>query len=258
MTETSYAEDEFHVGPFANVFYALGRLEPLAGISQVDIIQIVVMLETCAKEMERLGLRASAGYTKELVEILEDKYPGGGQGKLHDFITLLRHSLHMEMDATVFFHVGDSDAAYYREPLDGINDDVQNNFGSTLEDFREAARCYALGRSTASVFHSMRAWEVGLIALGRDLKVAAAANKNWQVLLNDIGAAIKAINPSSGPDWKQQQEWYSDAAAQFRYVKDAWRNTVMHVHQSYTQQRAREILFATRAFMCQIAPRLHD
>jgi len=252
------AENEFHVGPFGNVFYALGRLEPERGISEVDRIQVSVMLEECAKEMKRLGLRVSASNTENIVQILEGKYPGGGYNKLHDFITILRNSLHIELDSTVFVHVGYSQAAYYRDSLEGVSDDVQDNFTSALEDFREAARCYALGRHNASVFHSMRVLEIGLIALGTNLNVPAAATKNWQNLLNEIEKAIRGIDSSFGQNWRADRQWYSDAAAQFRYVKDAWRNAIMHVHQSYGQQRAREVLMATRAFMCQIATRLRE
>jgi hypothetical protein len=254
-----YAEDEVHFGPFGNLFYALGRLEPERGISEIDKIQVSVMLEECAKEMKRLGLRVSASNTENIVQILEEKYPGGGYDKLHDFITILRNSLHIELDSTVFLHVGYSEATYYREPLDGITEDVENRFSSTLEDLREAARCYALGRSAASVFHAMRAVEVGLIALGKDLKVQAATDKNWGVLLNQIESAIKGVGEAShGANWRDSRQWYAEVSAQLHNFKDAWRNDVMHVHRNYNQLRAREILAATRAFMCQIATRLEE
>lgn len=254
-----YAENEVHVGPFGNLFYALGRLESEGEISEIDKIQISVMLEECAKEMKRLGLRVSASNTENIVQILEKKYPGGGYAKLHDFITILRNSLHIELDSTVFLHIGYSEAAYYREPLDGITEDVENRFSSTLEDLREAARCYALGRSAASVFHAMRAVEIGLIALGKDLKVQAATDKNWGVLLNQIESAIKGIDEAShGANWRDSRQWYAEVSAQLHNFKDAWRNDVMHVHRNYNQSRAREILAATRAFMCQIATRLRE
>ena len=259
MPDAKYAEDEFHVGPFGNVFYALGRLESERGINEVDRIQVSVMLEECAKEMQRLGLRVSASNTENIIQILEGKYPGGGYNKLHDFITILRNSLHIELDSTVFVHVGYSEAAYYREPLDGITEDVENQFSSTLEDLREAAKCYALGRSAASVFHAMRAAEVGLIALGKDLKVPAATDKNWGALLIEIESAIKRISEAShGTDWRDSRQWYAEVSAQLHNFKDAWRNDVMHVHRNYNQSRAREILTATRAFMCQIATRLRE
>jgi len=254
-----YAEDEVHFGPFSNVFYALGRLEAGAGLSEISTIEVSVMLGECVKEMKRLGLRVSASNTENIVQILDGKYPGGGYEKLHDFITILRSSLHIELDSTVFLHVGYNEAIYYREPLDGTTEDVEDRFSSTLEDLREAARCYALGRYTASVFHCMRAVEVGLIALGHDLKVPAAKNKNWQELLNEINKAIKQVSEKThGATWRDQRQWYSEVSAHLQVIKDAWRNDVMHVHRGYDQARAREILHATRAFMCQLAARLKE
>jgi hypothetical protein len=156
-------------------------------------------------------------------------------------------------------NISASDAQHFRKPLEGMSEDAINNFSSVLEDLQEASHCYALRRYSASVFHSMRVAEIGLIALGNDLSVPAAQNKNWEVLINEVEKAIKAIDSQShGANWREDRQWYADVAVQFRYFKDAWRNEVMHVRQEYGPQHSRAILDSTRAFLNQIASRLHD
>jgi HEPN domain-containing protein len=251
----TYAEDEVHFVPLGNLFFLLGGVDAPASVGPKTVLQLSALVEACIPEMERLGLRVSAVHAKLLMQMLDGTHP---VINIHDQITGLRTSLGVELDQTLFLHVKYEDGRFYRDPLDGVSNDVHDNFSSVLEDCREAARCYALGRYNASVFHSMRVLEIGLIALGSNLNVPAAANKNWHELLKQIEKAVDEIGPSSDPDWRANRQWYSDAATQFRYVKDAWRNDIMHVHQPYTQRRAQEVLMATRSFMCQIATRLQE
>lgn len=258
-----FAEDEVLFAPYVNLYYGLGALDmaaltPGASVGQRDQIMFQVFFEECVKDMKRLGLRVSAGHTEDVIRILEGTNPNTHpSSKLHDQIMMLRSALSIELTQAVFLHVGSAEAEYYREPLSGLTEDVKNRFSSTLEDLREASKCYALGHSTASVFHAMRAAEVGLIALGKDLKVPAATNQNWGALLNEIKSAIKRVSEAThGTGWRDSRQWYAEVSAQLHNFKDAWRNDVMHVHRSYDQSRAREILIATRAFMCQIATRL--
>ncbi|MEX0683903.1 MAG: hypothetical protein WD472_10680 [Dehalococcoidia bacterium] len=258
-----FAEEEVQFGPFANYCYMLGALDFAAinggGLSETDRIQTEVIVQVAIKDMKTLGLRVAASNAGDVLEMLQGKHPHSSPKALHDYITIARSSLTVELSSTVFLHVASSDADYYREPLDGVSEDVRERFPSTLEDLREAAKCYALNRSTACVFHAMRVAEGGLIALAKRLKVQAANDKNWHALLVDIEKAIKQISEAShGSDWRSERQWYSDASAQLHNFKDAWRNEVMHVHQTYTPSRAREILSATRAFMCQIATRLKE
>ena len=255
-----FAEDEVLFAPYGNLYYGLGVLDLAAktggSVNQRDQIMFQVLFEESVKDMKRLGLRVSAKHLQDVIEILEGKHPSNN---LYDYITMLRSTLAIELAQTVFLHVGSAEAEYYREPLSGLTEEVEERFSSTLEDLREAAKCYALGRSVPSVFHAMRAAEAGLLALGKDLKVPAATNKNWQALLNEIEKAIRGVNEAThGPNWRDSRQWYAEVSAQLHNFKDAWRNDVMHVHRSYNQSRAREILTAARAFMCQIATRLRE
>jgi len=255
-----FKDDEIFITPVGNLFYTLGALDLAAksggALSQTDVIQFEVILNLASQDLKLLGLPASASHAQQIVEILKGEHSSSNVSMQ---TAMLRASLGAETESTLFLYVRSSEASFYKEPLNGVAEVVGDRFPSTLEDLREAAKCYALGRSAASVFHCMRAVEVGLIALGKILKVPAATSKNWQALLNDIGTARKQINEQShGSSWREDRQWYAEAAAHLETIKDAWRNDVMHVHRSYNQSRSREILNATRAFMGQIATRLRE
>ena len=77
---------------------------------------------------------------------------------------------------------------------------------------------------------------------------------NWENIINDIEAAIRKINgPSSGSDWKSKQQFYSDAAKDFRYFKDAWRNHAMHSREYYGAPEALTIINHVKEFMKHLA-----
>lgn len=262
MTQSHYAEDEYVSGPFNNLFFHLAGIDEKSWIHDAtQLYQVALLVEQCTRQMEMMGLRVSASHANTLYSMLDQMVSGKslvGYPPLHDQVTLLRQALHIELEQTVFVNVEATKAIYFRKPLTDVSEDVQTNFQSTIYDFTEAAKCYALNRSTACVAHCMRVLEVGLISVGKALNVPDAHTKNWHTLLDQIEKAIKTIGPNSGSDWRAQQAFYSAVSAQFDRIRIAWRNNVMHAHDKYTELEAREILGATRAIMRQIATRLHD
>ena len=66
-------------------------------------------------------------------------------------------------------------------------------------------------------------------------------------------------NVSGGPaDWKDQLEFFSQAASYFMVVKDAWRNYTAHARGRYDEDEAEGILRNVRGFMQKLATRLHE
>ena len=66
-------------------------------------------------------------------------------------------------------------------------------------------------------------------------------------------------DPSLRPaDWKDQQEFYSQAANHFMFIKEAWRNYTAHAHGKYTDEEAETILINVGGFMRKLATRLHE
>jgi hypothetical protein len=60
--------------------------------------------------------------------------------------------------------------------------------------------------------------------------------------------------PSFGADWKEQQKFCSQAATHFMFLKEGWRNHVIHVRDvPYDEGRARSVFGHVREFMQALA-----
>ncbi|MGO8909596.1 MAG: hypothetical protein ACLQDM_09785 [Bradyrhizobium sp.] len=139
--------------------------------------------------------------------------------------------------------------------------DVARQFSSASREITEAGRCLALNRNTASVFHLMRVMEIGLRALGRSLnepQLDPKRNPSWEMILRRCDQEMQKPLAQRSPEWQQAESFYSTATANLRAVKDAWRNSTMHVEQTYDDETALEVWNTVRAFMRQIATRLAD
>jgi len=132
-----------------------------------------------------------------------------------------------------------------------------NSFSSTIFEFEDASRNLALDQPTAAVFHLMRALETGLNALANHFNVSFE-RRNWQNIINDVESEIKKSGPANGENWKNQEQFYSDAASHFRFLKNAWRNYVMHVHQRYSITEASKIRMHVLDFMQHLSSKLND
>jgi hypothetical protein len=141
---------------------------------------------------------------------------------------------------------------------------IWRRFQSVEEDSKEAVYCYALGRNNACVFHSMMALERGLEALAKRLKVQYD-RRSWQPIFDDIERAIvkhrKAQGPKGIPAKRRRAArltFYAEAAKEFSYFKDAWRNHTAHGRAHYDEQDAAKIMSHVRDFMLHLATELKE
>jgi hypothetical protein len=154
-------------------------------------------------------------------------------------------------------------AKYYDPQSPLFGEEVHFQFPVAAYEIEEAAKCLAVGRSTAAVFHLMRVMEVGIHAVARCLGVpdpVKGADKNWGVILKRIQAARSAKGSSTQGTWNvPTDDAYFDAAhATLDAVRNAWRNTTMHVENKYTAEEAEHILVAVRGFMMKLASRMDE
>jgi hypothetical protein len=107
----------------------------------------------------------------------------------------------------------------------------------------------------------MRVLEVGLAALGKVFN-ASLAHTNWAPAIDQIESTIRGMG--SDPtwralqDWKDQQQFYAQAASFLAVVKDAWRNYTAHGHSRYTRDQAELMFMNVKAFMEKAAQRLQE
>ncbi len=160
-----------------------------------------------------------------------------------------------EAGARLFLYMGESRRYYYESPSEGWND-VLEKFPSARLDIEEASKCYALARYTASVFHSMRILEPALNALAGEFAVSTD-RANWHNILDQVVAAIEQKSKAQGAGWTDQQ-FYSEAAVDLRFFKDAWRNHVMHVRKTFDEERALGIYQRVRDLMRHLSTKLSE
>lgn len=147
-----------------------------------------------------------------------------------------------ELSSVQFYCMSKQSDAYYtpEEPLFGTN--VELVFSKASDNISEAGKCFAVGRYTASVFHLMRAMEVAIKILSAELGIVNV-EREWGKLLSDMHAKIGDM-----PKGDRRNQW-SEIHANLYHVKQAWRNDTMHPKATYTEEEAREVFDAVRAFM---------
>ncbi len=186
---------------------------------------------------------------KALTFLVDDLYANAHvltNRQVAEHIATLDKVMRFEMQNHIFFFLSPELAEYYDSP-ELLGADVLSKFPDLRYDIVEAGNCYALGRSTAVVFHLMRIMEVGVQALGAKLGVSLANEKNWQNILDEVNKAIKALSKSAST------VEMSEVAANLYSVKVAWRNEVMHPKDWYGQDEAKNLIALVKIFMQQLA-----
>jgi hypothetical protein len=157
-----------------------------------------------------------------------------------------------ELDGRKIFVMTPQYAQYHAPDKPPFGDAVFNAFPDANNDIAEAGKCLSLGCGTACVMHLMRALEVGLKAVAKEFGIE---DKNdWGTYLREIEKELKA-RETAGKKRSADEQFYADASAQLGNLKVAYRNPTMHVGSDYSEDRAEEILVATRAFLRHLAPR---
>jgi hypothetical protein len=131
---------------------------------------------------------------------------------------------------------------------------VFERFPDCKNDIHVGVDLWALYHHTASVFHMMRVLEVGLKALASsvDLKFTI---ENWQNIIDQIEAQIRLKQKSlpKGADKNKTLQFLAEAAKEFAYFKDGWRNYVSHNKIVYDEHQARSVMEHVRQFMTTLA-----
>jgi hypothetical protein len=178
---------------------------------------------------------------------VEERLPTMTEENLEEARTLLvqlRSSIMVELNQPVFLVLDNSDASLFSQD-DPFGDSVSALFPQATTDIYEGARCLALERYTAAVFHLMRAAEHALRYLGDQLGVQDIERKDFGQVVQESRDKFNAIRSR-----EPRKEWIAEALASLDLFKDAWRNPVAHArNDQYTEQRARDVYNGTRAFM---------
>lgn len=173
-----------------------------------------------------------------------------------DDIIKLKETFVEELSNRFVMVLPSSKTGYFDGSSNTFPSNVRNAFPSADYDMTEGNKCFALGRYTAAVFYLMRTLEVGLNVMGTSLDLTIAPN--WHQAITKIQDEIESRSYATHPDWRNDEPFYSEAAAHFRLVKNAWRNHTMHTKERYDEERAQDIFNGVSAFMRHLATKLSE
>ena len=201
-------------------------------------------------ECDVLGLDATGASAVHTKSRFVDRGKEYTYAELVGALDSLVFSFINELRRELFFRIPrDKEPYFQRDDLFGP--EVAAAFPSSADDIQHAGTCFALGLAHACVFHLMRVLERGLRAIAGELGVEFD-NKTWANVIDAIEAAIKKSATSTGVDVKRRKVM-AEAAVHLRFVKDAWRNDVMHAGEPYDTGKAQSVLDHVRDFMRALA-----
>ena len=202
-------------------------------------------------------LPVSAACGREILELLEGEHTSTAKW-LHPPTHELGKRIRAELESRMFLYVPKDNSAFYQKPLDKWDKTIVA-YPSATFDVEEASKCLALHRNTACVFHAMRVLELGLKSLASALGLTLDWHeRSWGKILNKIKEEIGRRNKSADPAWTPERTFFEDAYSSLHAVKDAWRNTTMHVEKVYDFDRSEHIYRSVRALMEQLTTKLHE
>jgi hypothetical protein len=220
-------------------------------VDEFDRKELSECLEAMRRECEAIGLDSTSGLISFIESELQRKDAAYTHNDLLKDVETLGFSFTSELRKRFFFIIPDDKKKYFqKDNLFGV--EVTKAFPSCDDNVRNAGSCYALEQWDACVFHLMTALGRGLDAMATKFGVPFQ-NATWHTVIEQIEAKVRRMDSSFGADWKEQQKFYSQAASQFMFLKDAWRNYVMHGRDVYDEGKALSILTHVQVVMRSLA-----
>ena len=212
-------------------------------------------LATIEKECGTIALTHSPKLIKDLRTDIATK--GTDNVTLAMRLGEINRLIHSEMEESLFLWIPADRAAVYLQPLAGM-EQVIKNYPSAQGEIILSSLAYSVGCFTASVFHQMRALEVFLAVISRELGVVKHS-PTWGAYLSAFPKAIEAKFPNRNAADKEMQEFYNGVSAHLSSIKNAWRNPTMHeIAKDYTQGQALDIRHTAAGFMRHLNTKLKE
>lgn len=215
--------------------------------------EVAAILAKLIKTAERLSLPTS-------LKLLGRRVGYNKPPETEEAFDVLVDAVKAELESKLVLFVPPEKAGLYVPTGPHFGSDVATKFPQAQFEIDEGAKCLALGRPTASVFHMMRTLEIFLRAIAKCLSITdplSGGNRNWGAMLQHIKTEIEARNKTdrwSGKD----KDFFASAYASLDAVRVAWRNTTMHVENKYTDQEAEHIFRSVGALATSLASRLDE
>jgi hypothetical protein len=229
--------------------------------------------QTLASVFSEVGLETFANAANELLAEIDKAttlpngdscFSGQNLGSALWQMRILAEHFPVQMENRILLMMQEGGARLYQptEPLFGqeVNDRFPSKARSQIE---EAAKCLALGLSTACVFHLMRTMELALegIRLCLQVQILKPQDKTWGGILGLYRKEIAARdNPQHSRQWQSENDkkFFASLHDTLVAVKDSIRDKTMHTEFSYNQEQAELVFGNVREFMRKVASRMDE
>jgi hypothetical protein len=224
------------------------RVEPF-GEEDIQDIRLTLI------RLRRMCIELDLKVSNNLLMLYEHEIP-----ETERELDILIHAVKSELRSIEFLFVPSDRAKYYDLILQST---VTTAFPTASQELVSAGKSYATALYTACVFHSMRAAEIGVRVLGKELGVSFPDKPlelaEWQNILDQADSKIAAMKSlRRGTQKDEELHFYSQAAVQFRYFKDAWRVRVAHARETYEERPALQVFNHTLEFFDSLSARLKE
>jgi hypothetical protein len=230
-----------------------------------EVLQSMVeRLTDLTGSLEILETKVTKILSDRMLRLAREKKEVLNWKTIFEMMTDLDNRLRDELTLHKIFVLEESKARYFSSDAPQFGAEVSSKFVSAAFEIDEAAKCLALSRSTASVFHLMRLMEIGIRAVARCLDVpdpTKPAERNWGYILKSIKDELDARGGSSPKrTWSaaHDKEFFHSAYVSLDAVRVAWRNPTMHIENKYTDDEGAHIFLAVKGFMTKLASRCDE
>lgn len=218
-------------------------------ITNEELKEIKDLLVWMKKHCDKLELKISSSLLDEEIKNLPPTY--------REF-NLLVNAIRREIRFNLFLFIPTHRAKYYEQNLPEY---FTASFTNASKEIIRAGNCFATGEYTACVFHCMRGAELGLRSLAKHLNIPQDLDlEQWKNIIDQIEKEIKAKQDKMKKSSTKNEELklLSNAASQFRYFKDAYRNHVAHARSTYDDGEAERIITGTQDFLQSLSSKLKE
>lgn len=265
---------ELPAGFLVKLGAALGRAENV-GVKELRELQEVFLEEGASDSesiieeekkdwIEELGLRGAVdgafSRIKKLVKegeraLREDEDGDGFMEDLGRWCWAFAVRLEEGLGERVVLALERDRERYYEGA--GVWGEAVGRFEEAEWDMREAGKCYAFERYTASIFHVMRVLEHGLKAVAGTIpsfEREGSLDVAWGRILRAMDREISKEPSVEKEVWfKGKEKFYSSASSFMWAVKLAWRDGTMHAEGKFEEREAKRIQEASGNLMIYIA-----
>ena len=226
-------------------------------LSQAGAIAIHAKLSTLGQLCAAYGFKSIAHQCQRMTEHLQKRAMNISCGDMRDSLKQLRERREDELKSVLFLHLDPKQAEEFKNPSKDW-DEVIGIFTKVRYNIEESAKCFALERYGASVFHVLQVAEYGVIQVAKLLQVAG--DKPGWGSLKRLADLIKEPYPKRSALAQKHSKLLENVVPLAIVVKDSWRHKLDHVDNQivwvdtdFSPMVAGEIISATRAFMRKLA-----